>query len=195
MNKSSFTLSIAALIAMAVGQTASAAEKDCAAEYKKVSAAVSATPDKVLEVVAKEAQESPTCVCEIVKAAIKAAKADKDLIVQIVTTASTALPDETPTIITCAIAAAPESIQAEVARAIADQYGSGKGVVSSGKEPVKSGKGVVDKNPAPIEDEYLDFNLFHSGIGGIYLTTPSGGFSPGAGLPAVNNNGNNNSDG
>jgi hypothetical protein len=182
MNKSRFTLSIVALIAMAIGQTASAAEKDCAAEYKKVSAAVTANPDKVLEVVAKEAQEAPTCICEIVKAAIKASSADKDLIVQIVTTASTALPDETPTIIACAINAAPEGLQGAVARAIADKFGSGKGVVES------SGKGVVDKGVVqPIEEEYsYDFNIFHSGIGGIYLTTPSGGLSPGAGLPIVN---------
>ena len=189
MNKSRFTLSIAALIAMAIGQTASAAEKDCSAEYKKVSAAVSAEPDKVLEVVAKRAQESPTCFCEIIKAAIKASSADKDLIVQIVTTVSNVLPDETPTIITCAIAAAPDALQGAVARAIADKFGSGKGVVeSSGKEPV-SGKGVVDKggqhvDPGYGEDTY-DFNIFHSGIGGIYLTTPSGGLSPGGGLPIV----------
>src|SRR6185503_15583885 len=134
MNKSRITLSIVALIAMAYGQTASAADKDCAAEYKKVSKAVSADPDKVLEVVAKEAQEAPTCICEIVKAAIKSVKDDQDLIVQIVTTASNALPDETPTIIACAINAAPEAIQGEVARAIADQFGSGKGVVHSGKD-------------------------------------------------------------
>jgi hypothetical protein len=187
MNKSRFTLSIVAMIAMAYGQTANAADKDCAAEYKKVTAAVTAAPEKVLEVVAKEAQEAPTCACEIVKAAIKAAKADKDLIVQIVTTISAVLPDETPTIITCAINAAPEALQGEVARAIADKFGSGKGVVDSGKEPVSSGKEVVDKGGQKvIEDEdSLDFNLFHSGIGGIYLTTPSGGLSPGAGLPPV----------
>jgi len=183
MKHSRLTLSLSALIIMAVSPVASAADKECTAEYKKVNAAVSAAPDKVLSIVKNALGESPSCVCEIVKAAIKGASADKDLIVQIVTTASEILPDETPTIISCAISSAPEAIQDEVARAIADKFGSGKGVVeSSGKEPAPSGKGGA-KTEEP-EPEWDDFNLFHSGIGGIYLTTPSGGLSPG-GLPPV----------
>ena len=185
MKNSRLTLSLAALLAMAVSPVANAADKDCTAEFKKVNAAVAAAPEEVLVIVAKEVGEFPTCVCEIVKAAIKGAKADKDLIVQIVTTASEILPDETPTIIACAINAAPEAMQGEVSRAIADKFGSGKGVVSSGKEPAPTGKEPTGKGEQPVEQtEYSDdFNLFHSGIGGIYLTTPSGGLSPGAGLP------------
>jgi hypothetical protein len=181
MKHSRLTLSLSALIALAVSPVANAADKDCSAEYKKVNAAVSAEPDKVLKIVATSVGEAPGCVCEIVKAAIKGASADKDLIVQIVTTASEILPDETPTIISCAISSAPEAIQGEVARAIADKFGSGKGVVESGKEPAPTGKGTAQPEPEP---EWDDFNLFHSGIGGIYLTTPSGGLSPG-GLPPV----------
>ena len=184
MKNSRLTLSLAALLAMAVSPVANAADKDCTAEFKKVNAAVAAAPEEVLVIVAKEVGEFPTCVCEIVKAAIKGAKADKDLIVQIVTTASEILPDETPTIIACAINAAPEAMQGEVSRAIADKFGSGKGVVSSGKEPAPTGKETGKTVPPGETTEYSDdFNLFHSGIGGIYLTTPSGGLSPGAGLP------------
>ncbi len=186
MKHSSLTLSLSALLALAISPVASAADKDCAAEYKKVNAAVSAEPDKVLSIVEKAVSQSPGCVCEIVKAAIKGASADKDLIVQIVTTASEILPDETPTIISCAISSAPDAIQGEVARAIADKFGSGKGVVESGKEPAPTGKEPTGKGgaqPEP-EPEWDDFNLFHTGIGGIYLTTPSGGLSPG-GLPPV----------
>jgi hypothetical protein len=186
MNNYRFTLSmagVAALVTMAFGQVSSAADKaqNCASEAKKVTAAVTAKPDDVLTVVAKEVQEAPTCACEIVKAAIDASKADKDLVVQIVTTASTLLPDETPTIIACAIDASPES-----ARAIADKFGSGKGVVSSGKEPAPSGKGVPPKEEE--ETDFWDFGLFHVGIGGIYLTTPSSGLSNGGFLPPVNQN-------
>src|SRR5687768_7269246 len=72
-----FTLSlagIAALVSMAVGQVSNAADKasDCNKEAKKVSASVTDKPENVLKIVAKEVQESPTCVGEIVKAAITA---------------------------------------------------------------------------------------------------------------------------
>ena len=192
MKKTRFTLSMAgitAMVALASGQVSRAADKeqDCGAEFKKVTKEVTASPEDVLKIVSTEIGTAPTCVCEIVKAAIKASKADKALVVEIVTTASELLPDETPTIIACAIDSAPNA-----ARAIADKFGSGKGVVSTGKEPVKSGKDVVDKTPVPTVDEGpWDFNLFHSGVGGIYLTTPSGGssgMSPGGYLPPVNQN-------
>ncbi len=178
MKNNRITLSmtgLAALVTMAFGQISQAADKgqDCGAESKKVTKAVTATPEDVLKIVSKEVGSAPTCVCEIVKAAIKASKADKALVVDIVTTASELVPDETPTIIACAIDTAPEA-----ARAIADKFGSGKGVASTGKEPVEpTGKGgqVVE-----TRDDYTDdFNLFHSGIGGIYLITPGGGLSPG----------------
>ena len=145
MKNNRFTLSmagVAALVTMALGQVSRAADKeqDCGTESKKVSKAVTASPEDVLKIVAKEVQEAPTCVCEIVKAAITASKADKSLVVDIVTTASEMLPDETPTIIACAINASPES-----ARAIADKFGSGKGVVSSGKGVVSTGKEPTGK--------------------------------------------------
>jgi len=192
MKNNLFTLSmtgVAALVTMAFGQISQAADKeqDCGTESKKVSKAVSATPEDVLKIVAKEVGAAPTCVCEIVKAAIKASKADKALVVEIVTTASELVPDETPTIIACAIDTAPEA-----ARAIADKFGSGKGVASTGKEPAPStGKG---EQPVETEDDIMDFGFFHAGIGGIYLITPGGGLapdgglSPGSLLPDVNGN-------
>lgn len=185
MKNNRFTLSmagVAALITMSLGQVATAADKDqdCGAEYKKVSKAVTASPEDVLKIVTAEVQTAPTCVCEIVKAAIVASKADKSLVVEIVTTASELLPDETPTIIACAVNASPES-----ARAIADKFGSGKGVVSSGKEPVSTGKEPVGKGvvPPPPDDFSDDFYLFNTPV---YLTNPgnpSSGMSPGSMLP------------
>jgi len=187
MNNNRFTLSmasVAALVTMAFGQISRAADKeqDCGAEFKKVTKAVTASPEDVLKIVAAEIGTAPTCVCEIVKAAIKASAADKTMVVQIVTTASELLPDETPTIIACAIDTSPEA-----ARAIADKFGSGKGVVYSGKESVRSGK-ETERPTQIVEDDLYDFNLFHTGIGGIYLTTPSGGLSPGGFLPSDNDN-------
>lgn len=189
MNQTRFSLSFAGVVAlasMAFSPVSFAADKaeDCGVEAKKVAAAVSAAPENVLQIVAKEVQEAPSCVCEIVKSAITASKADKATVVAIVTTASEILPDETPTIIACAVNAAPEA-----ARAIADKFGSGKGVVATGKEPVSSGK-ETGKTTPPVEPEqpWDDFNLFHSGIGGIYLTTPGSGLSDGGFLPDVEDN-------
>ena len=188
MKNNRFSLSmagVAALVTLSFGQAAFAADKevDCGAEYKKVAKAVKASPEDVLKIVADEAKIAPSCVCEIVKAAILTTKADKELVVQIVTTAADIVPDETPTIIACAVNAAPQA-----ARAIADKFGSGKGVVSTGKEPVQSGKETGKTVPPPPEDPDFsdDFNLFHTGIGGIYLTTPSSGLSQNAYLPPVN---------
>ena len=188
MNNNRFTLSfagVAALASMAFSQISTAADKDqdCGAEAKKVSKAVSTSPEDVLKIVAKEVAEAPTCVCEIVKSAITASKADKSLVVDIVTTASEVLPDETPSIIACAINASPEA-----ARAIADKFGSGKGVVSSGKEPASTGKEPAPSGKGGVETEqpWDDFNLFHSGIGGIYLTTPGSGLSNGGYNPDNN---------
>lgn len=191
MKNNYFTLSmvgVAALVTLSFGQVSRAAdqEQDCGVEFKKVTKEVIASPEDVLKIVATQVGSAPTCVCEIVKAAIKASNADKALVVQIVKTASELLPDETPTIIACAIDSAPEA-----ARAIADEFASGKGVVSSGKGVVSSGKEpIVDKTPVPVvdEDPWLDFAFFHSGIGGIYLITPSGGMSPGGMLPPLYDN-------
>lgn len=177
---------IAALVSLAFGQVSSAADhKDnCGSEAKKVKAAVIAAPEDVLKIVAQEVQAAPTCVCEIVKAAIVASKADKALVVDIVTTAAALVPDETPTIIACAIAQSPES-----ARAIADKFGSGKGTVRTGKETVTSGKEGGRVEPTGEEGFTDDFALFHAGIGGIYLTTPSSGLSNGGFIPRVNDGG------
>jgi hypothetical protein len=184
MKNNIVNLSMAALLAFSLTAKAEESTVDCGAESKKVSKAVSATPEDVLKIVAAEVSAAPSCACEIVKAAIKASKADKDLVVSIVTAAAEAAPDEAPAIIACAIEQSPEA-----ARAIADKFASGKGVVatepsgkepvqSSGKEPAPSGKGT---GPVDGGDGYdiWDFGFFNSGIGNIYTTPPSSGLSPG----------------
>jgi hypothetical protein len=188
MNQTRFSLSfvgVVALASMAFSPVSFAGELpvDCGAEAKKVTAAVSADPENVLKIVAKEVKEAPSCVCEIVKSAIIASKADKATVVAIVTTASEILPDETPTVIACAVNAAPEA-----SRAIADKFGSLKGVVANGEESGSTVK-ETDNNTPPVEPEQPlgdDFNLFESGIGGIYLTAPGSGLSNGGFLPAAN---------
>jgi hypothetical protein len=183
MKNTVFNLSMAALLALSLSARAEETKVDCGAESKKVSKAVAAAPEDVLKIVAKEVGAAPSCACEIVKAAIVASKADKAMIVAIVTTASEAAPDETPNIIACAIAQSPEAVGA-----IADAFGSGKGVVKTeptGKEPVKTGKepkGVVETDP---DTDIWDFGYFHAGLGGIYLTPPSSGLSNGQFIPDV----------
>ena len=187
MKNNIVNLSMAALLAFSISAKAEETTVDCGAESKKVAKAVSTTPDDVLKIVAAEISAAPSCACEIVKSAIKASKADKDLVVSIVTTATEAAPDEAPAIIACAIEQSPEA-----ARAIADKFGSGKGVVAaepSGKEPVKSGKEPTGKGEVPHqEDGYdiWDFGFFNSGIGNIYTTPPSSGASGGNQVPVVN---------
>ncbi len=187
MNNNRFTLSmagVAALATMAFGQVSRAADKDqCAKEGKTVSAAVSEKPENVLQIVAKEVKESPACACEIVKAAITASKADTDMVVQIVATASEAAPDDAPTIIVCAVKVAPNA-----AKAIAAHFASGKGVASSGKETTGKGTTKTDGESEGGFEVTDDFGLFHAGVGGIYLTTPSSGLSSGGFLPPVNAN-------
>jgi hypothetical protein len=188
MKNTVLNLSMAALLALSVSARAEENTPNCGEESKQASKAVTAAPDDVLKIVAEKVAAAPACSCEIVKAAIKASKADTDLVVLIVTTAVEAAPEESANIINCAMDVSPDS-----ARAIADKFGSGKGVVAaepSGKEPVSTGKEPtgkqpVDKGGAPVEpdDDHWDFGRFHAGIGGIYLTPPSSGLSNGGFIP------------
>lgn len=190
MKNTIVNLSMASLLAFTLAAKAEETTVDCGVESKKVSKAVTAAPEDVLKIVATEVGAAPSCACEIVKAAIKASKADKDLVVSIVTAATEAAPDEAPAIIACAIEQSPEA-----SRAIADKFGSGKGVVAaepSGKQPAPTGKEPTGKVPGPVEPgepDIWDFGFFHSGIGNIYTTPPSSGLSRGGFIPQVPNEG------
>lgn len=166
---------IAALASLSVSSLAMAEEVPCNTESANVTTAVTAAPEKVLQIVSEKVAASPKCACEIVKAAISATKADKNLVVSIVEAAAAAAPSELPTVLACAAAEAPEAAAALANKFSAESEGSGKGVV--GKEPV--GKEPVGKEPVvtKTEDEDFseDFGLLRPGVGGIYLSPPSTG--------------------
>jgi hypothetical protein len=154
-----------AAAALAPALTAAEANKDtCANLGTQVKEEVTAKPDQVLVIVSEKVAANPTCACEIVHAAIKASKADKDLVGEIVFTAVSAAPKEATTIAECAVAAAPEasqSIKAALQRAMSDKNPVGKTI----------DKGVV----VPTEPDLGDFGLSPVAIGGVYLVYPGGG--------------------
>ena len=73
--------------AVATAPAALAEESACYKASKVVTKAVKAKPDNVLAIVERETAASPGCACEIVKAAIVATEADKNLVGQIVAAA------------------------------------------------------------------------------------------------------------
>lgn len=167
------TLSLAVMASFSASSALMAASDAelCSPVTAKVTKAVTADSAKVLKIVAEEVAASPKCACEIVSAAITASKADKATVVAIVEAAAAAAPNELPVVLACAASAAPEA-SAELANKFSKETeGSGKGVVSSGK-------GVVGKGVAPtetVEEEVTDdFGLIRPGVGGIYLTIPTG---------------------
>jgi len=139
---------------------------DCGSVGAQVTQEVTAKPENVLAIVSEKISANPSCACEVVKAAIEAVKADKELVGQIVFTAVVAGPTEATSIAECAVAVAPEAsenIKAALRSAVSD-----KNPVSYGKNP---GKDVV----APPPEEEPDFGLSPVAIGGVYLVYPSVG--------------------
>lgn len=156
------------LLAVATTSVTFAADeaKECTPVSATVTAEVTNKPSNVLTIVNEQIAANPTCACEIVKAAIAASKADKDLVGQIVFTAVTAAPTEATTVAECAVAVAPEAAD-NVKAALRSAY--------SDKNPVS--KNPVDKNPAPVVEPETDFGLSPVAIGGVYLVYPGSGSS------------------
>jgi hypothetical protein len=145
-------------------RAADANKESCASIGATVKDEVTAKPDQVLVIVSEKIGTNPTCACEIVHAAIKASKADKDLVGEIVFTAVSAAPKESTTIAECAVAAAPEAsenVKAALRRAMSDKNPVGKSV----------DKGVVETQQTDLGD----FGLSPVAIGGVYLVYPGGG--------------------
>ena len=157
------------LLTVAASSMAVAAEnKECTPVGAAVTKEVTAKPENVLAIVNEQIAANPTCACEVVKAAITAAKADKELVGQIVFTAVMAAPTEATTIAECAVAVAPEAaenIKAALQSAISDKN------PSYGKNPGKNPK----EAPQPPSDDLADFGLSPVAIGGVYLVYPGGG--------------------
>ena len=105
------TLTHAAIALTLISLPALAAEDtDCYELSMTVSKAVTAAPDSVLVTVQQQVAANPACSCEVVKAAIVASEADRNLVGQIVSTAVEAAPENLRIIAQCAIAVAPDAL-------------------------------------------------------------------------------------
>jgi hypothetical protein len=150
------TLNYLTLVAMLAGAPlALAAESSCFDRSVAVTKMVTAMPDKVLEIVEREVASTPLCSCEIVKAAIVATEAERELVAQIVAAAIEAAPEKMRIIAQCAIAVAPDALP-NVMKILAkldpnkgDTY-SEKGGLDKGKEVV-----VAPAVTSPLEGPYL----------------------------------------
>ena len=126
---------------------------DCYKVSTAVKTAVATHPEKVLELVATQVAQNESCACEIVKAAIVASGADKQLVAGIVEAAIEAAPSKVRIIGQCAVAVAPDGL-AEV-QAVVTKYGAAAGDSGAdAKGGDEKGKTVV---PPPIPSNPLDF--------------------------------------
>lgn len=129
-------------IALVVSVSAQAAV-DCAQNLDQFKSRLVADKAMVLELVSKEIAASPTCSCEVVKAAIEISQGDAKLVASIVEAAALAAPDQIRLISQCAIAVAPDSISD--VQSVVSKLDPG-----AGDSSVKDSKGGVDsKNAAP----------------------------------------------
>ncbi|MGY8648051.1 MAG: hypothetical protein ACKVLL_11940 [Verrucomicrobiales bacterium] len=103
--------------------------------------AVAADSDKVLEIVAKQIAANESCACEVVKAAIIASDAKKEVVAQIVDVAINEAPSMLRIIAQCAIAIAPDA-QPNI-QAILEKYDFAGGEGDSEKGALEKG-GVPD---------------------------------------------------
>ncbi len=145
----------AVLLSPAIGRAGEATVCDKVATL--VREAVEKEPQKVLIIVEDNMVANETCACEIVKAAIRASRADAELIKQIVTTAVHVAPNRAALIAECASVVAPDN---------------SKGVVDT----VKGVTGVQPVEPVTVPTGGgTDYGLIPSDIRGVYLVSPSTG--------------------
>ncbi|MGI8603315.1 MAG: hypothetical protein ACR2OZ_09985 [Verrucomicrobiales bacterium] len=166
MKKPTLSLALALLAAgFATAVNAETTKDACASLSTTVKEEVSAKPEQVLVIISEKIAANPSCACEIVQAAIKASKAEADLVGEIVFTAVSAAPAESTTIAECAVAVSPqasETVKSALQRAMSDKNPVGKSV----------DKGVVAQD---TQSDLGDFGLSPVNIGGVYLVYPGGG--------------------
>jgi hypothetical protein len=168
MNKYKLVVSLSTLLGSAVVALGAKIDTKCQEPADATHKSVTAKPEAVLEIVAKDVAASPKCACPIVKAAINASQASEELTGDIVVAAINAAPDEAAALKACV---APKA--------------SGKGMVV-GKNPVK-GKDPVATVPTAqteepkVEDGWFDPLIFGAGgmgvgaNGAVYTSTPGSG--------------------
>jgi len=133
--------------------------QSCLAVAKRVAERIGEDAPRVLLTVEDAVIANEACVCEIVKAAILASKADGELVRQIVFTAASAAPAQTALIAECALSVAPEAA-AEIRAAL---------------ESLISSKSTADVVPAATPAS----EGFRASPAGIFLVQPAAGFSGG----------------
>ncbi len=152
MKKSLSFLILAASIGVLSAETPAKAPVDCIAKSAFVKSAVAAKHAKVLEIVSAEVTASPSCACEVVKAAIEGTEAGPKLVAAIVEAAAVAAPEQMRLIAQCAVAVAPDAlteVQAVMAKLDPNlgERGSSAKSAKDSKEPI----GEVAAMPNPLD--------------------------------------------
>jgi hypothetical protein len=170
LHRSSLGAAFFALLAVSA-DTQAAPPAACDKIAQDVRESVEKDPTKVLMYVEDALVINETCACEIVRAAITAAKADANLIKQIVQTSVAVAPRMTAVIEDCASAG---SSGAPVASK-EDSSKSGKDVVdvTSGKSGGKDGMDVLP--PKDGGETKSSFSRGGADIRGLYLIQPATG--------------------
>jgi hypothetical protein len=140
------------ILAASIGSLSAETPVDCIAKSAFVKSAVAAKHVKVLEIVSAEVAASPSCACEVVKAAIEGAEADAKLVAAIVEAAVVAAPEQMRLVAQCAVAVAPDAlaeVQAVMAKLDPNLGESGESAKSSkdAKDPI----GEVAAMPNPLD--------------------------------------------
>jgi hypothetical protein len=164
----------AGVVCLAVLTGNAFATADCAELAAELGESVKGEPAQVLVLVEEALKKSEACSCEIVKAAIEAAKADQneELLKQIVIVALNAVESQAATIAECAVAAAPESVSAvkEAMRVAFGDSGDGNGL---GEAPLG--------DPLAGTEDAVTLEAIKAGgpwagrpvsVGGVYLIPP-----------------------
>ena len=141
-----------ALFVASLGVLPSVAAVDCTSLALSVKNTASGNPTKVLELVAREVESSPSCACEIVKSAIEGSKANTEIVAAIVEAAATAAPEQMRLVSQCAVAVAPDalaSVQAVVAKL--DPNSGETAPSSKSAKGSKSPAGEVATMPNPLD--------------------------------------------
>lgn len=132
-----------------VGILPASAEVNCMEVSAVVNRLVSSNQSKLLEIVADQVVATPSCACEVVKAAIEGSKADSETIATIVDTAIMVSPDNMRLISQCAIAAAPDSVTA--VQAVLAKYDPNSGDIEISAKDSKAPAGEVAALPNPLD--------------------------------------------
>ena len=132
---------------------------NCSSISLSVEQRIKLDTSKLLEIVESEVAANPSCICEVVKAAIKASDADVPTVVSIVQVAIVQAPESMRIAAQCAMAAVPESIDGVQALLTKlDPNGGDGGMSSKSAKSAKDAKGgVAAENPVAAIANPLDF--------------------------------------